>query len=459
MRLLLGRAKSGGMRARLLTVALPLALLCSCSSSSSPTGFGDLPVPGGSGGSGATGGSSGSSSGATTGSGSSSGGLPGGGLIGNVQDGGSGSGDGSAPTTTIDGGFQCVKNTSQYDIPGNNCDDDDDGLVDNVLVCDGSLAATGTAAQFLQAMGVCRTSTDASHWGVVSATYTNGHSQTTAGSGNFGEQHGILSTFGSVLVPREGYSLGALSSGSASATDSDNGPDFKGEKDGMQGAAPVTGTKGNGGDVPSGFPQSSGACKVSSEVNDVIDLKVQIRVPTNAKGLSFDFNFMSGEWPDYVCSNFNDSFIAYLTSAAYKSGAPGNISFDTSGNPISVNNNFFQACTPNVQTGCSGNTQGTSTCTLGPDQLTGTGFAADSPAQAYCGTATSTSGGGTGWLTSQAPVQPGEIISLEFLIWDTGDESYDSSVLLDNLTWVPAPLPPTPITVPSPPPPPPPPPK
>ena len=89
----------------------------------------------------------------------------------------------------------------------------------------------------------------------------------------------------------------------------------------------------------------------------------------------------------------------------------------------------------------------------------GTGFAADTPPQAYCLGGTSTSGGGTGWLTSQAPVQPGEIISLEFLIWDTGDESYDSSVLLDNLTWVPDPLPPTPITIPSPPPPPPPPPK
>jgi hypothetical protein len=81
----------------------------------------------------------------------------------------------------------------------------------------------------------------------------------------------------------------------------------------------------------------------------------------------------------------------------------------------------------------------------------------------YCGSKTtgkaSTSGGATSWLTSQAPVQPGEVITIEFLIWDTGDNSYDSSVILDNFTWVPDPLPPVPITVPSPPPPPPPPPK
>jgi hypothetical protein len=359
----------------------------------------------------------------------------------------------------IDGGSQCVMNTSQYDIPGNGCDDDDDGIIDNVLVCDDGLPAAGVAGQFLQALGVCRVSADTAHWGVVSASYTDGHSQTTAGAMNFDSQHGLLSTFGSVLVPREGYMLGVLSSGSASATDSDNGPYFKGVKQGMQGPAGL-GSGGNGGDVPTGFPQSSGACTVSSEVNDVIDLKVQIRVPTNAKGFSFDFNFMSGEWPDFLCSSYNDSFIAYLTSKAYNSGSPGNISFDTSGNPISVNNNFFQACTAGVRTGCDGSSPGTSTCTLGPSQLAGTGFAEESPPQAYCGgKATSTSGGGTGWLTSQAPVQPGEVISLEFLIWDTGDESYDSSVLLDHLTWVPDPLPPTPITIPSPPPPPPPPPK
>jgi len=430
----------------LVATFVTLPLVASCSSAKPDSGF---TTPQGNNGNGATTQPAGDAGPTTT----DDGGPGAGNLLGGVAE----AGAADAGTTTIDGGFQCVKNTSQYDIPANGCDDDDDGIVDNVLVCDSGLALAGAAGAFLQALGVCRTSADANHWGVVSATYTNGHTQTTAGSGNFGEQHGILSTFGTVLVPREGYMLGALSSGSATATDSDTGPNFKGEKNGMQGPAGV-GT-GNSGDVPAGFPQASGSCTVSSEVNDVIDLKVQIRVPTNANGFSFDFNFMSGEWPDFVCSTFNDSFIAYLTSKAFNSGNPGNISFDTSGNPISVNNNFFQACTAGVPTGCDGNAPGTSTCTLGPSQLAGTGFAAENPAQAYCAGGVSTSGGGTGWLTSQAPVQPGEVISLEFLIWDTGDESYDSSVLLDHLAWVPDPLPPTPITIPSPPPPPPPPPK
>ncbi len=421
-------------------VSILVSSLVSCSSAKSESGFG---TQGNGNGNGATTVPSGDAGNGGLGDN----GNPPPSLGGSLIDGGSGD---AAGTTTTDGGFACVKNTSQYDIPGNNCDDDDDGKVDNVLVCDGSLTAAGVAGDFLSAMGVCRVSSDANHWGIVSASYTNGHTQTTAGPDNFGEQHGILSTFGSVIVPREGYAFGVLSSGSASATDSDNGPNFKGIKGGMQTTS---------GDVPTGFPKSSGTCAVGTDVNDVIDLKVQIRVPTNAKGLSFDFDFWSGEWPEYVCTSFNDSFIAYLSSKAFNNGTPDNISFDTNGNTISVNNNFFGACTPGVQTGCSGGTTSTSTCADGPSQLAGTGFDTANPAQAYCGSTKSTSGGATSWLTSQAPVQAGEVISLEFLIWDTGDNSYDSSVILDNFTWVPSPLPPVPITQPSPPPPPPPPPK
>ena len=44
-------------------------------------------------------------------------------------------------------------------------------------------------------------------------------------------------------------------------------------------------------------------------------------------------------------------------------------------------------------------------------------------------------GGGTAWLTTQAPVEPGEIFNLDFYIWDTGDRVYDSTVILDNFQW------------------------
>lgn len=41
-------------------------------------------------------------------------------------------------------------------------------------------------------------------------------------------------------------------------------------------------------------------------------------------------------------------------------------------------------------------------------------------------------GGGTAWRTAQAPVTPGQIFNLDFHIWDTGDQQFDSTILIDN---------------------------
>jgi hypothetical protein len=35
---------------------------------------------------------------------------------------------------------------------------------------------------------------------------------------------------------------------------------------------------------------------------------------------------------------------------------------------------------------------------------------------------------------------PSETITIQFIIWDTGDWNYDSSVLLDNWAWAPTPV-------------------
>jgi hypothetical protein len=109
-----------------------------------------------------------------------------------------------------------------------------------------------------------------------------------------------------------------------------------------------------------------------------------------------------------------------------------------------VNNNFFEECTDGVQTGCSGSgkgggggSTGTSSCPSGEAELSGTGFS--DPGQ-FCNSQQSSGGGATGWLTTSAPVQPGEVMTIEFMIWDTGDASYDSSVVLDNFVWSPAPV-------------------
>lgn len=143
-----------------------------------------------------------------------------------------------------------------------------------------------------------------------------------------------------------------------------------------------------------------------STVFDYTELVLGLVVPTNARALSFDFNFMSAEFPEYVCMEYDDTFVAILDSQAYS----GNISFDAMGNRVSINVGFFDVCDPWLHDGCTGN-----------QELLGTGYEHE--------------GGGTGWLTTTAPVVPGEKITLRFALFDEGDRRLDSAVLIDHFRW------------------------
>jgi hypothetical protein len=321
-------------------------------------------------------------------------------------------------------------NTLNVNLASSNCDLDCSGSSTPPKSCDSGLPFDGPAADFAKAIGLCQTA-DSTHWGVVSATYTRGYNSTAAPADG---QHGIMGGFGSVIKPREGANLGILSSGYALPCDDANpgancsgsgesDPYFKGEQVGMyQGA----------GSSPPGYPKSTSQCQVGNKVYDTIGVTLQVKVPANAQGLSYDFDFYSGEWPEYVCTEFNDSFVAWLQSTAW-AGKSGdlNISFDSLGNPVSVNNGFFDRCTANSQTGCAGSVTQTAACAGGPSELQGTGFY---NLGNYCSGQT-TGGGATGWLTTKAPVTGGETITLQFIIWDTGDQNWDSSVLVDNFQW------------------------
>jgi len=52
--------------------------------------------------------------------------------------------------------------------------------------------------------------------------------------------------------------------------------------------------------------------------------------------------------------------------------------------------------------------------------LAGTGFDVD---------------GGTGWIRMDVPVTPGEPVTISFSIYDVGDGTFDSAVLLDGFEW------------------------
>jgi hypothetical protein len=332
-----------------------------------------------------------------------------------------------------------------------------DGPVDTTPACDTALAIDDSdAASFAKAIGIC-TTVAAQGFGLVSASYSRAFGSATPPHAG---QWGLLPKFGSVITPREGATLGVLSSGYAREYDDAQGvllstPSATCMWSGIPGACPVgiasdfvnsspdgplDGTSYPTGAAPPGFPKAAQGCQQDNLINDMIDAKLVLKAPMDATGFQFDFDFYSSEWPNFVCSTFDDAFIAYLTSSA----TTDNVSFDSNNNPIAVNTNFFNRCTAGAPIGCNRTDNSnpdpplaTSTCAGGAGELDGTGYS--DQAQTLCmngADVSATLGGATGWLTTRAPIQPGEQFTIEFMIWDAGDGILDSSVLIDHFQWI-----------------------
>jgi len=309
-------------------------------------------------------------------------------------------------------------NPGAYDIPGDKVDNDCDGKADNdEPECDISDLKLDSkeALDFAKAMGLCRTTTaDATgkdkKWGVISAKLVAVDGTTAVD----GLQHGLHKKFGSVLTPRQGKNLVALSSGTArQPTDS-----------GFVTPISPSWSTGNSVTPPTGFPKKVGTCPdpTSTTANDSVSLQLTIRVPTNAKSFHYDFDFFTSEYLNFVCSAYNDQYVALLDSTApLDAKYDKNISFDSKGSPIGANStDLLGACTPGTKTGL------TFACSLGTKELAGTGFwDATQP----------TENASTSWLSTQAAVVAGETITIRFMIWDVSDHLLDSTVLLDNFRW------------------------
>jgi hypothetical protein len=175
-----------------------------------------------------------------------------------------------------------------------------------------------------------------------------------------------------------------------------------------------------------------------------------VRVPSNARSFRLASSFLSSEYPEYVCSPFNDFFVALLDSAF--AGAPANPSdknlavYIAPGGayPVGVNlasgdTGLFTQC-ENGPIGCASSAvSGTITTCTSTAGLTGTGMdTANPPAfpgePGWC-EENNLTGGGTGWLVIRGNVVPGETLELRLGLWDTGDGFYDSVVLLDDFQW------------------------
>jgi hypothetical protein len=134
--------------------------------------------------------------------------------------------------------------------------------------------------------------------------------------------------------------------------------------------------------------------------NDYTEIRIVADVPVTNNSLNYDFAFFSTEYPFYYGSAFNDMYVGWLESESWT----GNISFDTAGNPISLNAGFLD-------------------------------FRDDGAGLAEFDDTCMKQHAGTKWLQSVAPVTPGEQITLVLAVFDLSDSILDSYVFLDNFGW------------------------
>jgi hypothetical protein len=329
-------------------------------------------------------------------------------------------------------------NPGAFEVLNDGIDNDcDPATSDSVApaACSTVAKLTGvTATNVANAMELCQTTTASPplsqrKWGLISAThyFANGVVPSTAELTSFqNSQTAIITHFGTGgVVPKSGATLGVISSGMArDAADAGwvspiSGTDFSfvGANTSITfpGAAPLgTYTGAHGGGLLAGHCGTTD-CPVGTGANDSVAIRLVIRTPTNAQGFSYDFRFYSAEYYTYQCTVFNDYYLAMLTSGAPAIPADHNISFDALNNPVSVNNGFFQDC--------GGNPINCAACPGGTASLAGTGFDG------------TTRGGSTEWLTTDAPIIPGETITLDLMVFDVSDHILDTLILLDNFRW------------------------
>ncbi len=253
------------------------------------------------------------------------------------------------------------------------------------------------------------------------------------------DSYAILAKFGNVIVPVEGERFFMMATGIAD----DPIPPQSAKPDGTstefmctRSNAPVDWYQANGNQFP-----SSPSCTMSGDpgtepVNDPVMLKVKVKVPKNARSFSVDVYFFSREFPEWVCQ-YNDFFVALLDSS-FTTSDPNlqnppdkNLAKDEKGNPVGINlapAGLFRVCCNAGMLQCDYDPMHNyaTTCTLGPDELAGTGLYDDSDKN-----------GATGWLVTRGNVVPGEEITLRFAIWDALDNILDSEVVLDNFRWYP----------------------
>jgi len=329
-------------------------------------------------------------------------------------------------------------NPGAYDVAGNNYDDDCNAKIDDATTCDMTLASnTALPTELAQAIDLCKTTTDPGKgWGLISATLSLADG-TGAPNPN---QHSVRPMFGA-YTPRAGSQLLVLSNGTAAATGQMN-PMFMPFQMGTQfmtmSPYPADWFTANNNKVPvtPGCP-----APVANTANDPAMLTLRIRVPVNAKSFRLGVDYMTAEFPEFLCSAYNDEALVLLDStwkgtpanpldkniATYKDASGTHLLDSNLGKTTAL---FHDCKLPPTQ--CLVMPQGS--C-AGDAMLLGTGF--ETADTTSCSATPTEMGASTGWLVARGNVVGGEVITLRIVIWDSSDQIYDSLALLDDFEWSP----------------------
>jgi hypothetical protein len=313
-------------------------------------------------------------------------------------------------------------NPGAFEVVGNGVDDDCDPSTPDqgpFATCSAeALVSPVTPIDLVKALDLCQFTELAPplaqrKWGVIGASFllADGSVPSAAQLAAMqSQQTAVLTHLGDKILPHRGPTMAGLSTGKMRDA---LAPDFvanvPGTDLGSASSPPASYLAAHNGALPANLG-CNGACPSGAGAFDSVRLRLTLRVPTNAASFSYDFRFLSAEYGAHSCSPYNDGFLALFDSKAPGIPADGNVAFDAFNHPVLVNDLFFESC---VSQGCS-------VCASGPGDLAGTGMEL---------------GGATHWLTTDAPVVAGEIIHIEWMIFDVTDGSGDSHVLLDNFRW------------------------
>lgn len=290
------------------------------------------------------------------------------------------------------------------DTPGNGLDDDCSGKADDDgAVCDAALTLTSTSPyDAAKAIGLCtKVTAQSGAWGLLDAKWSKPDGSVITNP----ESWGLLPKLGTNVAPA-GTAMLALSTGTARGP---SDPGYQSPDNGYDKSY----THG----TPPGQPKRSSTCAAGDPVrgvaHDGVALELKIRVPLDARSLSFTHQLFTADTPDSVCTQYNDVFVAMMDPKP--AGTDGNVVFDALGDHVGIDStSTLRACAPGTFKGH------VFACPLGTASLAGTGF--DEKAA-------------TGWLRTTVPVKGGATITLRFAIWDSADGIIDSTVLIDELAF------------------------